>query len=98
MSGFLGWLASPARVAAFVIRIVTLIALIVPPAAAVYYRAPGLLLFSLVISLPMWMLLALVVHGPVRMIHEPTSVSVWLWRHVTAWWARPIDNQGREMP
>lgn len=71
---------------------------VLPPIAAYIFEAPGLLMFSLVISLPMWMLLGLIVHGPVRMIHEPVSARTWLWRNINAWWEDPVtENYRREV-
>ena len=69
-----------------IVRIATLVAIIAPLAGACFFQAPDLLLGLPVVSLPMWMCLALLTHGSDRMIDMPESVSVWLWRHVNAWW------------
>lgn len=87
---FMGWLASPVRVFALPVRLFTAIGIAVPIYYAITLHAPGILLFEVVFSLPMWMFMALAVHGPTAMFHSNPPMRLWLWRHVTAWWATPI--------
>ena len=87
---FLRWLASPLRVMAAVIRLLTATGIAVPAYYAWTLRAPGLLLFEVVVGIPMWAWMAMAIHGPDKMMNENPPLRLWLWRNVTAWWALPL--------
>ena len=89
MTYFKTWLASPARVLAFICRLMTATTIVTPFALMTRFHEPAFLFLLLVMSLPMWALMTVAVHGPNKMVLKPTSTREWLWCHVTAWWVTP---------